>query len=164
MLDHLHCIADGVVYDVPQAVRISHESLSQGNFLSYPTGGDARKAFRADAELPARYFAVTGADTAIALAEERSFTQDNQYAFYSFSSSVYAARLADYLDLLNEKALSRGVEDLPQQFNGDDADTLAAYKSFFSRFGTHVLVNVNYGARFQLVCLHPLGHISKVPS
>ncbi|KAI9463155.1 hypothetical protein HD554DRAFT_2175660 [Boletus coccyginus] len=141
---------NGVVYDVPEPVRISQESLFQGSFLSYPTGNDVQKAFRADAGLPALYLAVTGTDAAIVLAHDRSFIRENQYAFYSFTHSVYAARLADYDNLLNQTALLRGVEDLPPQFNGDNEDVLAAYKSFFQRFGSHVIVNANYGARFQL--------------
>ncbi|KAG6369321.1 hypothetical protein JVT61DRAFT_15040 [Boletus reticuloceps] len=144
------CIADGVEYDVPQAVRISQEPLSQGTFVSYATGTDVQKAFRADAGLPARYLAVTGTDAAILLAQDRSFIREYQYALYSFTHSAYAARLADYDDLLNESALLRGVEDLPQRFNGDDERVLDAYKSFFERFGSHVIVNANYGARFQL--------------
>ncbi|KAF8435378.1 MAC/Perforin domain-containing protein [Boletus edulis BED1] len=141
---------DDVVYDVPQAVRISREPLSQGTFVSYATGTDVQKTFRADAGLPARYLAVTGTDAAIVLAQDRSFIREYQYAFYSFTHFVYAARLADYDDLLNESALLRGVEDLPQRFNGDDERVLDAYKSFFQRFGSHVIVNANYGARFQL--------------
>ena len=141
------------MYDIPEAVRISQESVFLGTFLSYATGNDAQKAFRADATLPARYLAVTGTDVAIVLAHDRSFIRENQYAFYSFSNSAYAARLADYDDLLNQTALLRGVEDLPQNFNGDSEDVLAAYKSFFQRFGSHVIVNASYGARFQLVCV-----------
>ena len=140
------------MYDVPEAVRISQEPLFQGIFLSYANGNDVQKAFRADAGLPAIYLAVTGTDAAIVLAHDRSFIRENQYAFYSFTNSVYAARLADYDSFLNQTALLRGVEDLPQQFNGDNEDVLAAYKSFFQRFGSHVIVNANYGARFQLVC------------
>ncbi|KAI6039604.1 MAC/Perforin domain-containing protein [Pisolithus marmoratus] len=141
---------NGVAYSVPGAVFISQESLFQGAYMSYATGNDAQNAFRADAGLPARYFAVTGTDTAIAVAHDRPFIGENQYAFYSFTNSVYAARLRDYDDLLNEDALLRGVEDLPQQFNGNNENVLAAYKSFFQSFGSHVIVNANYGARFQL--------------
>lgn len=142
-----------MVYYVPDVVRISDESLFQGNFLSYPDGGTAGKAFRSDTGLPARYFAVTGTDTAIVLSRDRYFIHENQYAFYSFTHSAYAAHLADYLDLLNANALLRGVEDLPQQFKGDNEGVLAAYKDFFQRFGSHVIVNSKYGARFQLVCV-----------
>ncbi|KAI6038048.1 hypothetical protein EDC04DRAFT_2896911 [Pisolithus marmoratus] len=141
---------NGVAYSVPGAVFISQESVVQGAFVSYATGNDAQKAFRANAGLPARYLAVTGTDAAIAVAHDRPFICENQYAFYTFTSSVYAARLRDYDDLLNEGALLRGVEGLPQQFNGNNDDVLAAYKSFFQRFGSHVIVNANYGARFQL--------------
>ena len=153
---HYICVADGVVYSVPDAVQISQESFSQGNFLSYANGNDAQKAFRNDGGLPARYFAVTGADAAVALAHDRLFIRENQYALYSFTHSTYAARLADYDNLLNETALLQGVEGLPQRFNGDDDKVLSAYKSFFQRFGSHVIVNANYGARFQLVCDIPI--------
>ena len=150
---HLHYIyvPDGVVYNVPGVIRVFQEPISQGTFLTYATGNDAQKAFRADAGLPARYLAVTGTDTAVVLAHDRSFIRENQYAFYSFTNSAYSARLVDYADFLNEAALLRGVEDLPQRFDGDDDKVLDAYKSFFQRFGSHVIVNANYGARFQLV-------------
>ena len=148
---HYICVAGGVVYSVPDAVHISQEPISQGSFLSYATGNDAQKAFRADGGLPASYFAVTGADVGIALTHDRLFIRENQYALYSFIHFTYAARLTDYDNLLNETALLRGVEDLPQRFNGDDDKVLNAYKSFFQRLGSHVIVNANYGARFQLV-------------
>lgn len=139
------------MYDVPEVVRISSDSLFQGSFQSYPTGENAQNAFRADAGLPSRYFAVTGTDNAVALALDRSFVRGNQYALYCFTHSAYAARLADYHDMLNESALLRGVEDLPQQFDGNNDNVLVVYKEFLQRFGTHAIVSVNYGARFQLV-------------
>lgn len=141
---------DGVAFNVPSAVFISQESLFQGAYVSYANGNDAQKAFRDDAGLPARYLAVTGTDATIAVAHDRLFIGENQYAFYTFANAVYAARLKDYDQLLNKEPLLRGVEDLPKPFNGNKEDVVAAYKSFFQRFGSHVIVNVNYGARFQL--------------
>ncbi|KAG8215623.1 hypothetical protein J3R82DRAFT_7492 [Butyriboletus roseoflavus] len=141
---------NGVVYNVPEPIRITQDSIFQGNFLSYPDGSAARRAFSSDAALPARYFAVTGTDGAIVLSRDRVFIHQNQYAFYSFIHSAYVANLVNYIDLLDANALLRGVEDLPPQFNGDNEGVLAEYRSFFQRFGTHVIVKSNYGGRFQL--------------
>lgn len=99
-----------------------------------------------------RYFAVFGASSAT-YASERAFISGNQYAFYNLTNNAYQARLKDYVDLLNDNALLRGVRELTRPFVGTNPNILQQYKSFFERYGSHVLVDVNYGARFQMVCL-----------
>ena len=69
------------------------------------------------------------------------------------SDNVYAARLADYVDFLDESVSLIGVEELPKSLNGANSQSalMDAYKDLFQRFGSHVAVIVNNRARFQLV-------------
>ncbi|OAX36796.1 hypothetical protein K503DRAFT_276674 [Rhizopogon vinicolor AM-OR11-026] len=148
---NLHQVTiDGKVYDVPAAITIIDDAPSnQGEYIHYASGADARAAFRTDVSLAMRYFAVYGAMTVTA-SSERALTKENQYAFYSFTKTVYSARLTNYANLLNKHALQKGVAELTRPFIGTNSDILEEYKSFFQRYGSHVIVAGNYGARFQL--------------
>jgi hypothetical protein len=97
-----------------------------------------------------RYFAVNGPES-VTLSSERALTKGNQYAFYSFTKTVYNARLTNYAHLLNVDALWESVADLTRPFVGTNPDIVEEYKHFFQSYGSHVIVSGNYGARFQLV-------------
>ncbi|KAG0696911.1 hypothetical protein DFH29DRAFT_1024186 [Suillus ampliporus] len=138
---------EGHVYDVPTAVTIVDDvRSSQSDYRYYPTGTKASTDFREDTSLGIRYFAVQSDSSC----SERSLTKTNQYAFFSFTRIVYGAHLQDYADLLNKPALVKGVATLTSPFSGTDPDILKGYKSFFQRYGSHVIVGGNYGARFQM--------------
>lgn len=147
------CVLGGVTYDVPRSISIVDDnSTVQGSFISFPDGTEASAAFRNDSALSMRYFALSGT-TSATYASEKSFLRSNQYAFYGFTKNQYNARLRDYADDLNEKALEKGVADLTKPFNGVNPNILKQYKDFFERYGSHIIVNANYGARYPLVCL-----------
>lgn len=122
----------------------------QGNYITYKSGSEASQSFQVDASLSVRYLAVSGSASA-SYATEKSFRQENQYAFYSFNANTYSASLRDYADLLNESALKKRIEELPIPFDGSNDDHVKKWRDFFSSFGTHVIINCSYGARYQMV-------------
>ena len=144
------CVGDEV-FDVPRCIGIAKDISSvQGNYITYKSGSEASQSFQVDASLSVRYLAVSGSASA-SYATEKSFRQENQYAFYSFNADTYSASLRDYADLLNESALKRRIEDLPVPFNGTNPEHVKDWREFFSSFGTHAIINCSYGDRFQLV-------------
>lgn len=137
------CVLGGVTYDVPRSISIVDDnSTVQGSFVSFPDGTVASAAFRNDSALSMRYFALSGT-TSATYASEKSFFRSNQYAFYEATKNQYNARLRDYVDDLNEKALETGVADLTKPFNGVNPNILKQYQDFFERYGSSTLITVH---------------------
>ncbi|OAX36799.1 hypothetical protein K503DRAFT_772166 [Rhizopogon vinicolor AM-OR11-026] len=141
---------ENMTYDVPKSVSVLDDgSTTEGIFIYYPNGPEASAAFRADASLSMRYFALHGGSSTVE-ATQKSFVRDKQYAFFSFAKNKYSARLQNYADSLNKQDLLKGVKDLPTPFDGKNADTLKLYKRFFERYGSHIIISTNYGSRYPL--------------
>lgn len=152
-------LAGDETYNVPRCIGVAQDVNNiQGNYITYRSGSEASSSFQAEASLSVRYLAVSGSASA-SYATEKSFRQENQYAFYSFNADTYAASLRDYADLLNESALKRRIADLPVPFDGSNSDHVKQWRDFFSSFGTHVIINCSYGARFQLVSRRFSSHV-----
>ena len=142
-----------MTYSVPKDVSVTDDSqITRGEYLTFPNGREAASAFRADASYPLRYFAVSGT-TSGAIAAQKSFLEDHQYAFFSYTQGSYSVRLRDYIGSLVEPPLIKGLEGVPKPFNPSDANGVRKYREFFRDFGSHVIHNVNYGARYPLVRL-----------
>ncbi|KAG9218284.1 hypothetical protein CCMSSC00406_0009904 [Pleurotus cornucopiae] len=137
------------VYNVPRCIGISSINSVNGAYTTYKSGSEANSYFEADASLSVRYLGVSGSVSA-SYATEKMFRQENQYAFYSFNSSTYVAVLRDWADLLNETALKRRLETMPRPFDANNESHVNEWKEFFDSWGTHVILNATYGARYQL--------------
>jgi hypothetical protein len=147
-------IVKGTEYTVPWCVGIMTDvTRNDGSLITSRTGTEASEKFENDASLSAKYLAVSGS-VSTQYATEKAFRRENQYAFYSLNSETYQAALREYSDLLNEDALKTRMKQLPKPFNPTNASEVKQWKDFFATFGTHVIVNCTYGARFQLVRLH----------
>jgi len=144
-------IIGDVKYKVPKIVGVNQDVKSfQGTYITYRSGTEASAEFQADSSLAVRYLAVSGGGS-VSYAVNKSFSSDNQFALYSFNSDQYTAGLRDYADSLNTAVLKAALADLPSPFpSKPDLAVEQKYKDFFSRYGTHVIVNTSYGARFQL--------------
>lgn len=140
------------MYNVPRCIGISSINSVNGAYTTYKSGSEANSYFGADASLSVRYLGVSGSVSA-SYATEKMFRQENQYAFYSFNSSTYVAVLRDWADLLNETALKRRLETMPRPFDENNESHVNEWKEFFDSWGTHVILNATYGARYQLVSL-----------
>lgn len=146
-----HYSVGDTVYDVTQSILVSTDVTSvQGTYITYSSGSEASSAFSANASLSASYLAVSGGASA-SYSIDKTFTSDNQYAFYSFNGDLYAAKLRNYLDIINERRLKARVETRPKPFDSSDK-TVQDYRDFFTSFGSHVIIGTSYGARYQLVC------------
>ncbi|KAI5984015.1 hypothetical protein EDC04DRAFT_1705016 [Pisolithus marmoratus] len=140
----------GVTYSVPRDVSVTNDNnVVTGEYITFPDGRDAASAFGADATYPLRYFAVSGT-TSGTYAARKSFLDHHQYAFFSYAEGSYSARLRDYAESLREAPLLVGLEGLPKPFDSSNAATVKEYKDFFERYGSHIIHNVNYGARYPL--------------
>lgn len=152
------CRSDGITYSVPRDVSVTADNqITQGAYITYPDGRDAASAFSADASYPLRYFAVSGT-TSGAYAARKSFLEDHQYAFFSYAQGSYSVRLRDYANSLVERPLLSGLDGLPIPFNSSNETTVNKYKDFFRSYGSHIIHNVNYGARYPLVRLSSISN------
>ncbi|KAG6369322.1 hypothetical protein JVT61DRAFT_15041 [Boletus reticuloceps] len=144
-------LIDGVTYSVPRDVSVTADNqIVRGEYISYRDGREAASQFGADASFPLRYFAVSGT-TSGAYAARKSFLESHQYAFFSYTEGSYGARLRDYAESLVEVPLIAGLQGIPIPFDGSNETTVKKYKDFFSGYGSHIIHNVNYGARYPLI-------------
>ncbi|KAJ8076762.1 hypothetical protein PM082_001185 [Marasmius tenuissimus] len=154
---------DEKTYDVPKSIGVLEDKSVTDGFVHYPNGNDAAVAFRSDSTLASRFMSITG-DPSVGRATEKHHRRNLMYAYYSFGQAQYLAILKNYADLLDEKSLKTGLNQLPVPFNGENADNLAKYKSFFQRYGTHVVTKVQSGAHYQLHLWSPTTNPSVNPN
>ncbi|KAK7444052.1 hypothetical protein VKT23_015449 [Stygiomarasmius scandens] len=79
----------------------------------------------------------------------KSLPSDYQFSFYSLVMDTYSASLNEYLDFVDKKLLLPKLSKLPQPF-ANEPSVVAAYKAFFSEFGSHVITNATFGARCNI--------------
>lgn len=140
----------GVVYNVPKCIVVSPYESSDGSYVKFTTGSEAFDAFKTSGSMSARYLAVS-ANASASYALDKTFMKGNQYAFYSHNADTYRVSMKNYADLLNEAALKKRLDGLPKPFNENNDKNIGQWKDFFASFGSHVIINLSYGARFQLV-------------
>ncbi|EMD41516.1 hypothetical protein CERSUDRAFT_90083 [Gelatoporia subvermispora B] len=135
-------LVDGETYDVPKSVVISLNATSTDTFFNvYESGNSVRHELKTNRNLEARYIAFSG--NHLSYSTDKSFRDDCQYAFLTTAIERYSASLRNYHTLLDEAVIS-----LPTKFNVGNAEE---FKFFFEAVGTHVIVNVKYGARYTMV-------------
>ncbi|KAG8215626.1 hypothetical protein J3R82DRAFT_7495 [Butyriboletus roseoflavus] len=128
---------EGVIYDVPKVIGVSSFNSSDGNYVTYKTGTEAATSLKVDASLSVRYLAVAASASA-SYAVDKSYRREDQFAM-------------NYVDLLAETALSRRLREMEPIGNGSNPVIVQDWKDFFASWGTHVIINSAFGARFQFV-------------
>ncbi|KAG7091265.1 hypothetical protein E1B28_010315 [Marasmius oreades] len=137
-------------FQVPKTIGVSTDiSNFQGSFVTYHSGSEASSKFETDASLSIRYLAVSGGASA-SYATEKSFRQQNQYAFYAMNADLYSASLRDYINYINEEVLLKRIAKLPRPFDGNHPEHEKKYCDFFASVRTHVINYCTYGARCQM--------------
>ncbi|OAX36798.1 hypothetical protein K503DRAFT_801742 [Rhizopogon vinicolor AM-OR11-026] len=140
---------DGMNFPIPRCISVSQNINSQTDTRIYKNGAEAVNAMRQDVALASRFLAVTSTDVSN-YPLDRWFPAADQFSLYYFHADNYLAGLQEYLDFLNESALREGVSRLPRPFTPDKEATVLAYKTFFNTYGSHVITNASYGARFLM--------------
>lgn len=118
--------------------------------MTYKNGVETASALKVDTSLSARYLAVS-ASTSTSYSIEKTHRREDQFALYSFNTDTYLASLRDYSDLLNESSLLNRLEDMVPIGDGSNNTVVQDWKDFFDSWGSHVILNSGFGARFQLV-------------
>ncbi|KAK1230928.1 hypothetical protein PQX77_005959 [Marasmius sp. AFHP31] len=154
---------DGKVYKIPKSIGVVDDNSSSDSFVHYPNGNDAAVAFRTDSTLASRFMSIVG-DPSVGRATEKHHRRNLMYAYYAFGRAKYLAILKNYADLLDERSLKAGLDQLPVPFNGGNQENLGKYKSFFQRYGTHVVTKVYYGAHYQVHLWSPTTNPSVNPN
>ncbi|KAI6039601.1 hypothetical protein EDC04DRAFT_1704437 [Pisolithus marmoratus] len=140
---------EGTVYDVPRVIGVTSFNSSNGNYVTYSTGTEASSALMIDTSLSARYLAVS-ASASVSYSVNKTYKREDQWAMYSFNADTYLASLRNYVDLLAETALANRLADMVAIGDGSDKDIVGEWKLFFMSWGSHVIINSAFGARFQL--------------
>ena len=147
------CRPDGVTYSVPLDVTVvTNKQIVQGELVTFPNGREAESAFSGDPSYPLRYWAISGSTSAMHAARN-FFRESQQYAFFSYMEGSYAAARRDLAKSLVEAPLLAGLDGIPIPFDSSNATTVEKYKIFFRDYGSHIINNVDYGARYPLVRL-----------
>ncbi|KAI6038043.1 hypothetical protein EDC04DRAFT_2896907 [Pisolithus marmoratus] len=140
---------EGTVYDVPRVIGVTNYNSSDGNYVTYSTGTEASSALKIDTSLSARYLAVS-ASASVSYAIDKSYKREDQWAMYSFNADTYLASLRNYADLLAESELAGRLEGMVAIGDGSNKVVVDEWKDFFVAWGSHVIINAAFGARFQL--------------
>lgn len=135
---------------MPRCIGVSDYNSSDGNYVTYKNGTEASSSLKIDTSLSARYLAVS-ASTSVSYSIDKTYRREDQWAMYSFNADTYLASLRNYLDLLAETALARRLEEMVPIGDGSNKNVVQDWKDFFASWGTHIIINSAFGARFQLV-------------
>lgn len=130
-------------FDIPECIFASEQHNATSHDTSYANGADAILAVQKDAF---RYL-IVGSNDMSYYPLYRWFPVADQFALYYFHAHQYLAGLQDYLEFVNESALQEGILHLPKPFT---PEYVLTYKTFFNTYGSHVIINASYGARFLM--------------
>lgn len=119
------------------------------SYHAYESGSLAASALQNDTSLAISYLAVS-LNASASHSVQKCFQEKAQYALYNQNTCHYSVSVKDYGDHLNEGSLKRRINALPKPFT-PSLETIKQYKGFFAMFGSHVIIGVTYGARFQIV-------------
>ena len=118
--------------------------------MTYKNGTEASTALKVDTSLSVRYLAVSTSASA-SYSIDKTYRREDQWAMYSFNADTHLASMKNYADLLAETALLRRLQEIDPIGNGSNKNIVQEWKDFFASWGTHVIINSGFGARFQFV-------------
>ncbi|KAL4260499.1 MACPF domain-containing protein [Pleurotus pulmonarius] len=136
-------IIDGVKYTIPSVVSASAKSGVNSNYVTFPSGASARRAFVDNTNVTDQLVVKTSLSS---YPFEKSLPENDQFAFWNYKTDTYTASLREYMDFVNQGALLESVSALPKPFT-ETPDVIDAYTKFFEDFGTHVIMGTSFGAR-----------------
>jgi hypothetical protein len=140
-------------FKVPDNVALfSDDRLGDGTLKTIHSGTDVVHSLSSDTSFSASFFGVT-ASGGVHYDTSSHYASDFQYAFFSSKITAWTAKLDSFTDFINT-AMVAAASNLPAWETtpgaAPSASTVAAYRSFFNKFGTHVVWLVDYGFRYQL--------------
>ncbi|KAJ6573149.1 hypothetical protein DFH09DRAFT_1152398 [Mycena vulgaris] len=143
-------------YHTPKNVS-AHDSPSvHSSYHAYSSGIAATSALERDASLAFSFLAVS-LDVSASHSIRRCFEEKSQYALYCINSTHYTVTLGNYGAYLNEGSIQRCISGLPTPFV-PSPDVIKEYKRFFGTIGSHVIIGLTYGARFQMCISSSTNH------
>ncbi|KAK1219936.1 hypothetical protein PQX77_017330 [Marasmius sp. AFHP31] len=134
----------GTTYTIPSIVSADNFASAGDTNKTFPSGDEALRSFQTG-ETGASELAVAANVSSYPL--EKSLPSQYQFAFYSVYANEYKATLQEYLGFVDEKLFAKDVFQLPRPFSADNPSTVAAYTTFFRKWGTHVITGTDYGGR-----------------
>ena len=138
-------LVGGTEYTIPSVVSAGDDTTTQDNHVTYRSGDEAFQRFD-DPGASARVSVMPPKSHSL----RKSLPSDYQFSFYSLVMDTYSASLNEYLDFIDQKLLLPKLSKLPRAF-ANEPSVVAAYKAFFSEFGSHVIANATFGARCNIV-------------
>jgi len=120
----------------------------------YESGTAASNAIRSDASVSARFMAISGS-ASLHHSVAQSFNVSMQYSMFSFSHTLARVGFDSWGADINSDVLKQrltGVVPFPSG-NDPDPSITSAYASLFRNVGSHVITDLSFGSRLQLVSL-----------
>ncbi len=138
----------------------SKTDLILADLRTFADGNSAATALKVGGRLEGRYEVVTG-DVSINVGVSKSFQQELQYAFFTFSQAQLQVTFDSYKGHIDEKVIGSLLQGLPH-FDGRDANVMNIYKEIFTLLGTHIIVQVSYGSRMTMVTRFGSSHLARL--
>ncbi|KAJ7779117.1 hypothetical protein B0H16DRAFT_1659274 [Mycena metata] len=118
----------GSKYHTPKNISVHDSPSVHSSYHAYKNGIAATSALERDASLAFSFLAVS-LDASASHSIRRCFEEKSQYALYCINSTQYTVTLGNY-------------------------NVIKEYKRFFATIGSHVIIGVTYGARFQMTAFN----------
>ncbi|WEW59464.1 hypothetical protein PRK78_004938 [Emydomyces testavorans] len=120
------------------------ESVSHS--LVCEAGTKMAKKFSADESVSLTYAGISASESS-QYAYESVFQITTLYGVYSFDQQVYSVQLRQPYDYVNKELIEEALS-LPVW--SEDKATYEEFKNFFTKWGTHILLECYLGTRYQL--------------
>ncbi|KAI9769207.1 MAG: hypothetical protein M1840_004336 [Geoglossum simile] len=115
---------------------------------TFPSGREVHHALQSDSAFSSTYMGLTVSGPSRRLLGS-SYESDRQYAFINQSQALYVAAFDESSLLLNDVVKSAATS-LPD-WDAQDLDIVRRYFVYFQSYGTHLLMKVTYGRRYQIM-------------
>ncbi|KAF8253464.1 hypothetical protein K440DRAFT_657403 [Wilcoxina mikolae CBS 423.85] len=141
-------------FDVPKDIRVTRQTHTDGKLTTYQSGIELLQAATIDGTISCSFGIGRlglGANTSFHDGHRKYAKNDRLYALYGHRTVLYRAAIptAGLIRKIDAAYKQAGLE-LPE-WDSACQDVVDAYADYFNMYGTHVITEVDYGWRYQLI-------------
>ncbi|KAF8536593.1 hypothetical protein BDD12DRAFT_982654 [Trichophaea hybrida] len=141
-------------FDVPKDIRVTRQTQTDGRLTTCQSGIELLEAATSDGAISCSFGigrVGLSANASLYDAHRKYVKNDRQYALYGHRTILYRAALptAGLIQKVDAAYKQAGLE-LPE-WDSARQDVVDAYADYFNIYGTHVITEVDYGWRYQLI-------------
>lgn len=126
-----------------------------GDWLYGKDGSETAAQLEVGGKIQGEYSCIKG-KIDLSYATRTEFKNDKAYALLTYADTSLKVSMATHAgtrSLLDTTELADFINKMGlPMWDGGDTDVVAKYSLLFEVVGTHIITQVNYGSRLQLVC------------